>query len=76
MEFEVLAMVILKKLLRDDTPIWRSANDIIIASGNNGRIPPCRTVQLIGIKPNSVQCKYDRVGQVRVHGLHTEDNHR
>eukprot|EP00959_Pyramimonas_sp_CCMP1952_P442907 9271915-Pyramimonas_sp.AAC.1 len=47
-----------------------------MTSGNNGRNPPSHIVQLIGIRPNSVQCKYDRVGQVWVNELYTEVNQR
>eukprot|EP00959_Pyramimonas_sp_CCMP1952_P324687 6796248-Pyramimonas_sp.AAC.1 len=55
MESEVLVTVGHKKLLRD--------SDAIMTSGINGGISPSRTVQLIGIKPNNVQCEDDRVGQ-------------
>eukprot|EP00959_Pyramimonas_sp_CCMP1952_P444897 9315866-Pyramimonas_sp.AAC.1 len=49
---DVLIMVSLKNLLRVSMPIWRSANDIIMSAGRNGRIPPTHIVQLIGILPN------------------------
>eukprot|EP00959_Pyramimonas_sp_CCMP1952_P420577 8810000-Pyramimonas_sp.AAC.1 len=64
MESEALTMVGLKNLLRDNILVRRPASDVVLTSGINGRIPPGRIVQLIGIKPSIVQCRYDRVGQV------------
>eukprot|EP00959_Pyramimonas_sp_CCMP1952_P059686 1246618-Pyramimonas_sp.AAC.2 len=58
-----LVMVSLKHFLRDTIPIWRSAN---MAPGIDGRTLPSHIVQLIGIRPDSDQCKGDRVGQARV----------
>eukprot|EP00959_Pyramimonas_sp_CCMP1952_P101506 2123484-Pyramimonas_sp.AAC.1 len=70
MESEVLILVSLRNLLRDDILAWRSANDIIMAAGIRGRISPGHMVQFVGIEPNSVQCKYGRVGQAWVDELH------
>eukprot|EP00959_Pyramimonas_sp_CCMP1952_P024962 523830-Pyramimonas_sp.AAC.1 len=75
-ESDALIRVCLKNLLRDNIPVWRSANDIIMTSGIQGRILPSHIVQLIGIMPYCAQCKYDRVGQVWVNELHLEDNER
>eukprot|EP00959_Pyramimonas_sp_CCMP1952_P192818 4031949-Pyramimonas_sp.AAC.1 len=58
-------MVSLKNLVRDSIPIWRSANDVVMTAGRNGRIPPTHIVQLIGILP-STDCQINRVGQVWV----------
>eukprot|EP00959_Pyramimonas_sp_CCMP1952_P242747 5074291-Pyramimonas_sp.AAC.1 len=44
---EVLVMVSLKNLLRDNALIWHSANDIIMSAGRDGRIPPTHIVKLI-----------------------------
>eukprot|EP00959_Pyramimonas_sp_CCMP1952_P077223 1614207-Pyramimonas_sp.AAC.1 len=49
---EVLIMVSLKNLFRDNMAIWRSANDMIMSAGRNGRIPPTHIAQLIGVLPN------------------------
>eukprot|EP00959_Pyramimonas_sp_CCMP1952_P086523 1809829-Pyramimonas_sp.AAC.1 len=59
---EVLVMAGTKNLSRDNTPIWRSANDIVMTAGWNGRIPPTHIVQLIGILP-CYTCQCNRVGQ-------------
>eukprot|EP00959_Pyramimonas_sp_CCMP1952_P256395 5355601-Pyramimonas_sp.AAC.1 len=42
--------------------------------GINGRSPPSHIVQFIGVEPNSVQCRCDRVEQVWVNELYLEDN--
>eukprot|EP00959_Pyramimonas_sp_CCMP1952_P319660 6688765-Pyramimonas_sp.AAC.1 len=58
-------MVSLKNLRRDNMPIWRSANYIIMSAGRDGRIPPTHIAPLIGILPNRI-CMYNRVGQIWV----------
>eukprot|EP00959_Pyramimonas_sp_CCMP1952_P228502 4777244-Pyramimonas_sp.AAC.1 len=55
-------MVSLKNLIRDNIPVWRSANDIVVTAGRNGRIPPIHIVQLIGTLPSHI-CQCNRVGQ-------------
>eukprot|EP00959_Pyramimonas_sp_CCMP1952_P147118 3079200-Pyramimonas_sp.AAC.1 len=42
-------MISLQNVIRDNIPAWRSANDIVMTAGRNGRIPPTHVVQLIGI---------------------------
>eukprot|EP00959_Pyramimonas_sp_CCMP1952_P212958 4455839-Pyramimonas_sp.AAC.1 len=61
-------MVGLKNRFRYNIPVWRSANDIIMTAGRNGRIPQSHIVQLIGILPISTQCAHDRVGQAWLRG--------
>eukprot|EP00959_Pyramimonas_sp_CCMP1952_P355999 7455749-Pyramimonas_sp.AAC.1 len=59
---EALIMGSLKNLVRDNIPMWLSANDVVMAAGQNGRIPPTHIVQVMGILP-SPGCQFNRVGQ-------------
>eukprot|EP00959_Pyramimonas_sp_CCMP1952_P173580 3627139-Pyramimonas_sp.AAC.1 len=52
MDSEVLILISLKNLIRDKIQVWRSANDIVMTAGREGRIPPTHIVQLVGILPN------------------------
>eukprot|EP00959_Pyramimonas_sp_CCMP1952_P321422 6726024-Pyramimonas_sp.AAC.2 len=72
----VSSMASLKCFLRDHMAIWRSANDIIMTAGRKGIPPPTHIVQLIGILPNTNQCRYHRVGHAWVNPLYMWDNER
>eukprot|EP00959_Pyramimonas_sp_CCMP1952_P453332 9468061-Pyramimonas_sp.AAC.1 len=65
-------MASLKNLLRDNIPIWRSANDIVMTAGRNGRILPTHIAQLIGILP-SRSCLHNRVEQTWVNPSYFRD---
>eukprot|EP00959_Pyramimonas_sp_CCMP1952_P404918 8486367-Pyramimonas_sp.AAC.1 len=75
-DFNVLILISLKNLLRDRVAVWRSATDFIKMAGRSGVLPPTHIVQLIGILPNSDQCKYSRVGHAWVNPLYMWDNER
>eukprot|EP00959_Pyramimonas_sp_CCMP1952_P391359 8201550-Pyramimonas_sp.AAC.1 len=62
-------MVSLKNLVRDNIPIWRSANDIVMTAGRNGGNPPTHIAQLIGIL-SSHACHHNRAGQVWINPLY------
>eukprot|EP00959_Pyramimonas_sp_CCMP1952_P450809 9438593-Pyramimonas_sp.AAC.1 len=44
-----------------------------MSAGRNGRIPPTRIVQLIGIHPNG-KCRYNRVGHAWINPLYLRHN--
>eukprot|EP00959_Pyramimonas_sp_CCMP1952_P411550 8624058-Pyramimonas_sp.AAC.1 len=69
---EGLILVSLKNLFRDNAPVCRSANDIIMTSGVNGRIPVSSLVQLIGIQHSTVLRTDDRLGQTWVNELQVD----
>ena len=60
---EVILMISLSTLIRDGYKVWRSANDIVMTSGAQGRIPVDSIIQMIGVKHHP-DCKYDRTGQI------------
>eukprot|EP00959_Pyramimonas_sp_CCMP1952_P077375 1617220-Pyramimonas_sp.AAC.1 len=68
-------MVSMKNLLRDNIPIWRLANDIVMTAGRNVRIPPTHIAQLIGILP-SYTCQYNREGQIWVNPFYLRDSYQ
>ena len=47
---EVLIFVSVKGLLTAGMRIWRSANDIILTSGDAGRIHPACIIQMVGLQ--------------------------
>jgi len=68
---EVIIMISLKELLRNNIRVWRSANDIVMTSGAQGRIPVSMFVQIIGVK-NVQKYKYDRSGQVWLNNTYVD----
>ena len=60
---EVILMISVSQLVRDKIPVWRSANDIVMTKGQQGRIPVGYIIQMIGIKHNA-KYRHDRTGQV------------
>eukprot|EP00959_Pyramimonas_sp_CCMP1952_P068711 1434190-Pyramimonas_sp.AAC.1 len=75
MDSEVLIMASLKNLIRDNIPVWRSANDIVMTAGRHGRIPPTHIVQLIGILPEYHR-QYNRVGQIWINPVLLEEDNQ
>eukprot|EP00959_Pyramimonas_sp_CCMP1952_P468915 9494043-Pyramimonas_sp.AAC.1 len=63
---EVMALVGPENLIRDVCPVWRSAVDIIMTSGVQGRIAVSSLVQVSGVKRSGGECRCDRVGQAWV----------
>eukprot|EP00959_Pyramimonas_sp_CCMP1952_P112164 2345469-Pyramimonas_sp.AAC.1 len=61
---EVLIMVSLKNLVRDNIPIWRSANDIVMTAGRNCMICLTRIVQLIGPAILDSFIVWERYGEI------------
>ena len=56
-------MISVSQLIRDHVKVWRSANDIVMTSGMNGRIPVSYIMQMIGVK-HDPKYKYDRAGEI------------
>eukprot|EP00959_Pyramimonas_sp_CCMP1952_P429533 8995724-Pyramimonas_sp.AAC.1 len=75
MDLEALILVSLKNLIRDNIPVWRPANDIVMTAGRNGRIPPTHIAQSIGILPNHM-CKYNSVGQIWINSVYLKDDNQ
>ena len=62
-ESEVILMISVSQLIRDHVKVWRSANDIVMTSGINGRRPVSYIMQMIGVK-HDPKYKYDRTGEI------------
>ena len=55
-------MISVSHLIRDNVPVWRSSNDIVLTQGHQGRVPAHYIMQMIGVKLRVRSTRYELDG--------------